>query len=102
MVMSRENYNLHKHIEKKKKLTTFDVVVIVASFLYPLSGIPQVIQIFQGTTDGVSVYSWLGFTLFAGIFFAYGIKHKVTPMIIANSIWLVVDGLVVIGYLLNS
>lgn len=102
MVMSRENYNLHKHIETKKKLGAFDVIVIVASFLYPLSGVPQIIQIFQGTTDGVSIYSWLGFLLFASIFLVYGLKHRVTPMIIANSIWIIVDGLVVIGYLLNA
>lgn len=99
--MSRENYNLHKHVSKKKKLSAFDYIVIAASFMYPLSGIPQVIQIFQGTTDGVSIYSWLGFTLFATIFLIYGLKHRVTPMIIANSIWIVVDSLVVIGYLLN-
>jgi len=100
--MSRENYNLHKHIQKKKKLGAFDVIVIIASFMYPLSGIPQVIQIFQGSTDGVSLISWFGFMTFATIFLIYGLKHRVTPMIIANSIWIIIDGLVVIGYLLNN
>lgn len=100
--MSRENFHLHTHIQKKKKLNTFDVVVIFASFMYPLSGIPQVIQIFQGHTAGVSIISWIGFALFASIFLAYGLKHKVTPMIIANSIWVVVDSLVIIGYFVQS
>lgn len=99
--MSRENYTLHKHISKKKKLSTFDIIVIFASFMYPLSGIPQIIGVFQGNIEGVSVYSWLGFTLFASIFLIYGLKHRVTPMIIANTIWLAVDSLVVIGYFLN-
>jgi len=100
--MSRENYHLHQHIKKKKKLSVFDVIVVIASFMYPLSGIPQVIQIFQGTTDGVSLISWVGFLTFASIFLIYGLKHRVTPMIIANSIWIVVDSLVIIGYLLNN
>jgi len=100
--MSRENYHLHQHIKKKKKLSAFDVIVVIASFMYPLSGIPQVIQIFQGTTDGVSLISWVGFLTFASIFLIYGLKHRVTPMIIANSIWIVVDSLVIIGYLLNN
>ena len=100
--MSRHNPVFDQHIQTKKKLTTFDVIVIFASFMYPLSGLPQVIQIFQGTTEGVSLYSWVSFLVFASIFLTYGLKHRITPMIITNSIWIIVDGLVVIDYLLNS
>ena len=102
MVMSRENYVFQKHIQTKKKITTFDAVVFIASFLYPLSSIPQVIQIFQGTTDGISLYSWASFAVFAAIFLIYGLKHRITPMIITNSIWIVMDSLVIIGFFLNS
>ena len=100
--MSRDNLTLHKHIENKKKLSTFDVVVIFASFLYPLSSIPQVISVFHGSIEGVSIYSWVGFLVFASVFFTYGIKHRIAPMIIANSIWIVMDSLVVIGYFINT
>ncbi|MFZ1300994.1 MAG: hypothetical protein WAQ27_00205 [Candidatus Microsaccharimonas sp.] len=100
--MSRENYILHKHIEKKKRLTNFDIVIIIASFLYPLTGIPQVIQIFQGATDGVSIYSWVGFMCFSTLFLIYGFKHKIVPMMITNSIWILIDSLVVIGFLLYN
>jgi uncharacterized protein with PQ loop repeat len=102
MVMSRENHVFQEHIKAKKKLGVFDTIVIIASFMYPLSGLPQVVQIFQGTTEGVSLYSWVSFLVFAIIFLTYGLKHRITPMIITNSIWIVVDGLVVIGYLLHS
>lgn len=100
--MSRENYKFHKHIKKKKRITTFDMVVIVAAFLYPLGSIPQVIQIFHGSTDGVSLYSWVSFTLFATIFLVYGFKYRIVPMIITNSVWLVMDILVIIGLLVNN
>lgn len=100
--MSRENYELHKHIQKKKKVTPFDMVVIVAAFLYPLSSIPQVIQIFHGSTDGVSLYSWAGFAVFATIFLVYGFKYRIVPMIITNSVWLLMDILVIIGLLVNG
>jgi uncharacterized protein with PQ loop repeat len=100
--MSRENPAFHKHIQKKKKLTTFDIIVTIASFLYPLSSIYQVIQIFQGSTAGVSLYSWVSFAAFSSIFLIYGLKHRITPMIITNSIWLLMDSLVVVGYLINS
>ena len=102
MVMSRENYVFQKHIQKKKKITAFDAVVIAASFMYPLSSIPQVIQIFQGSTDGVSLLSWASFAVFAIIFLIYGLKHRITPMIITNSIWIIMDSLVIIGILINS
>ena len=99
--MSRENYKFHKHIQKKKKITTFDMVVIVAAFLYPLSSVPQVIQVFHGSTDGVSLYSWVGFTLFSTIFLIYGFKYRIVPMIITNSVWLLMDILVIIGLLVD-
>lgn len=102
MVMSRENYEFHKHIQNKKKITAFDTVVIAASFLYPLSSIPQVIQIFHGSTEGVSLYSWGSFAVFATIFLTYGLKHRITPMIVTNSIWIIMDSLVIIGVLVYS
>ena len=99
--MSRENPEFHKHILNKKKITTFDILVVFASFMYPLSSIPQVIQIFQGSTDGVSLYSWASFLVFAIIFLTYGIKNRITPMLITNSIWIIMDSLVIIGILIN-
>lgn len=99
MNMSRQNHLLHFHISKRKKLTYFDKLVAVAAFLYPLSGIPQVIEIFQGNIDGVSMLSWAGFIVFSILFLAYGVVHKITPMIVTNALWLVIDGLVVIGIL---
>jgi len=102
MVMSRENIEFQKHIQKKKKITVFDTVVIIASFLYPLSSIPQAIQIFHGSTDGVSIYSWISFAVFAAIFLTYGLKHRIVPMIITNSLWVVMDSIVIVGLLLNS
>lgn len=101
MVMSRENYQFHKHIQKKKKVTTFDMVVFAAAFLYPLSSVPQAIQIFQGSTAGVSLYSWAGFAVFATIFLIYGLKNRITPMIITNSVWLIMDILIIVGLLVN-
>jgi len=102
MVMSRENIEFQKHIQKKKKITVFDTVVIIASFLYPLSSIPQAIQIFHGSTEGVSLYSWVSFAIFASIFLTYGLKHRITPMIITNSLWIIMDTIVIVGYLLNN
>lgn len=90
------------HITKKQKPTskssmTFDRLVLFISILYPLSAIPQLIGIFKGNVDGVSIVSWSGFLVCAGLFLVYGLRHKVWPMILSNALWVAVDGLVVVG-----
>ena len=97
--MSRQNHILHYHISHKKKLSNFDKTVVVAAFAYPLSGIPQIIEVANGNIAGVSLLSWIGFTAFSTLFFVYGVIHKITPMIITNLLWLIID-LVVVGLVL--
>lgn len=99
--MSRQNPIIHTHLSKKKRLTLFDKIIILAAFLYPLSGLPQVIEVFNGHTDGVSLWSWLGFICFSALFLAYGLVHKIAPMIITNILWIAVDSLVIIGLLVG-
>lgn len=84
------------------KLGTFDRIVVVVSVIYPLSALPQAITVFSGKTEGVSLISWLFFLICAGLFLTYGIRRNVLPMIISNSIWLVMDALVVIGLITNG
>lgn len=93
------SHHLDKHLARKQKLTFIDNVTLVASFAYPLSAIPQVIAVFNGNTAGVSLVSWLLFSVFASVFLCYGVVHNIKPMIINNSLWLAVDILVVIGLL---
>lgn len=100
--MSRQNHIVHAHLAKKKKLTLFDRIIILAAFLYPLSGLPQVIEVFNGQTEGVSLWSWLGFMCFSALFLAYGLIHKIAPMIITSILWLAVDSLVIIGLLASA
>lgn len=100
--MSRQNHLLHFHISKKRSITIFDKVIIVAAFIYPLSGVPQILEVFSDHANGVSLLSWLGFIGFSVLFLAYGLVHKITPMVVTNGLWLVVDGLVVTGLILNS
>lgn len=86
---------------KKKKFGFFEKVVTVVSVVYPLSALPQAWEVFQGHTDGTSLISWFSFLACASLFLAYGIKHKVPPMIISNSLWIVTDSLVIIGVVIQ-
>lgn len=100
------------HVSTKKKslkkkidihpYTGFDRLVLFVSVLYPLSAIPQIIAVFSGRTEGVSVLSWMVFLVCSALFFTYGLRRKVPPMIAANSIWVVMDALVIIGIFMNG
>lgn len=83
----------------KKKMTPLDQIVLLVSVGYPLSALPQAVQVFQGNAEGVSIISWLSFLICASLFLAYGLKNKVFPMIISNTLWIAMDGLVVVGLL---
>jgi hypothetical protein len=41
----------------------------------------------------------MGFIGFSALFLAYGLIHRIAPMIITNILWLAVDSLVIIGVL---
>ena len=97
-----KTYHRHKKVKKKPNLSLLDRAVLVASVIYPLSGIPQIVSVFSGKTEGVSITSWLLFMLCASLFLIYGIKHRVLPMVISNIIWVVVDYAVVFGILMNK
>jgi uncharacterized protein with PQ loop repeat len=100
--MSRQNHIVHAHLSKKKRLTSFDKIIILAAFMYPLSGLPQVIEVFNGHADGVSLLSWFGFIGFSALFLTYGLIHKIAPMIITNILWLAVDSLVIVGLIVGG
>lgn len=91
----------HKNI-KHRSFSLFDKVVLFVSVLYPLSALPQAVAVFSGHTEGVSILSWGFFMVCAVLFLTYGIRRKVLPMIISNSIWMVMDGLVVVGILVHA
>lgn len=90
----------HPHTLTSRKSTLFDKLVFIVAIVYPLSAVPQAIEVLSGKTDGVSLVSWLMFLLCSTLLLAYGLKHKVAPMIMSNSIWVLVNVVVVTGLLL--
>jgi len=82
--------------------TNLDRAVLVVSVIYPFSALPQAVAVFSGKTEGVSLISWMFFFCCASLFLVYGVRRRVPPMIVSNSIWIVMDALVVVGILLNG
>jgi uncharacterized protein with PQ loop repeat len=104
--MPHSDYYIHaKQLRSKlnkKKMTPLDTIVMLVSVAYPLSALPQAIQVLQGNASGVSIVSWMSFLVCAALFLAYGLKNRVPPMIISNTLWIVMDSLVVIGIIADK
>lgn len=92
---------LYKHITRKQKITAIDQLMSAAAVIHPLTALPQVIEIYatQNVT-GVSLWTWLGFMTLGVIFLSYGIVHKIMPFIVTQTLWFVIDFLIVGGILL--
>lgn len=94
--MSHQTHLVQRHVSRKKRLNLLDKVAVVVAFLYPLSGIPQMVEVMNGNIEGVSLVSWIGFIAFSSFFFIYGLVHRIKPIIITNFLWIVIDAAVVI------
>jgi uncharacterized protein with PQ loop repeat len=91
---------LHMHLHKKDALTALDKAMILSSFVYPLTALPQLIGVLQGHSENVSALSWFSFFVFAFVSLCYSIVHKIKPMIISYTLWCLVDISIVLGILL--
>lgn len=70
--------------ERKRppKVSPFDQVVYLASIVYPLTALPQIIKVFsRHSAVDLSIYSWVLYLVLEGILLIYAIKKRLTPII---------------------
>lgn len=74
--------------------------IYLVSILGVISVIPQIIKIWVYRDFGVSLLTWVGFSIAALFWLFYGLIHKEKPIILTNSAVLIADLLVIAGLLL--
>lgn len=80
-----------------------DIIIYPVGFLSVLMTLPQAYEIWiLGKTEGVSLISWASWTFFAVLWTLYGIVHKSKVLILIHGSWVLMNGLVALGILLNS
>ncbi len=90
-------------LKNKEHKYIIDRVVMVTGVIGPLASIPQAIQIYTTQdAEGVSLITWSLFILTNGALLIYGLVHKLTPIIVSNICWEVIQVIVVIGILMYS
>jgi uncharacterized protein with PQ loop repeat len=88
-----------KTASEDKKL--IDRLIYVAAIAYPLTTIPQIIDIFYNkSSENVSLLTWILYDAFTFIFLWYAIEKKLKPLIIEYCMWIVAQSIVVIGILI--
>lgn len=88
---------------KRKFIKFLDKVIYAAGIAGPILVIPQVIEVWiNKEASGVSIPSWIGFTVLAIIWLIYGIVHKEKPLILMYTGLIIMDGLVVAGAIIYT
>ncbi len=87
--------------QKIKDTSLLYRLTLVAAVMQPLMTIPQAIQLYT-THDaaGLSLLTWLGYSIIGLVFFAYGIKYHLLPIVLAQSFWFVLQMSIVVGVLI--
>jgi len=80
-----------------------DKGIYVIAALGPLSAFDQVWQIWAvGNTNGVSLFMWLSWIPGAVFWLTYGVLHRDKPIMLTQSLWLVMQIAIVSGLLLKK
>jgi len=97
----RVHQKLEKYPHPNKWIKFLDRFLIIVAVVGPLMVLPQILKIFMlKDAMGVSALSWGLFALFDIPWIIYGAVHKEKPIIIAYSLWLVTNLIVVVGALI--
>ncbi|MBP9738517.1 hypothetical protein KBD20_02420 [Candidatus Saccharibacteria bacterium] len=95
--MVRKKKQSLRSLEKQ----TVDKMMGSVAFISPLSATPQIITIFgKQEAAGVSLISWSMYLVIGLITLAYGFFHKLRPIIISQTLWTIMNILIVIGVIM--
>lgn len=88
-----------KEIEKNNEL--LEKIVKIISFVFPLSALPQIYNIWiLREVEGVSIITWILFLIMQIPLFIYAVEKKDTKLQTMFGLWCLMYGLVILGLIL--
>ena len=97
------HFNIDKAAYKllKKERTNIDRAMLLVGTIGPFASIPQLLTIYKDKqVIGISVLSWVFYLICNSLALTYGIVHKLRPLVIANSLWVIIDTSTIVGCLM--
>ena len=77
-----------------------NLLILILAVVEPLFTLPQTYNVWiLHDTAGVSLTTWSFFTLASAVWTLYGLAIKNRPLIIASTLWTLLQGLLVAGLL---
>ena len=97
----RVHQKLEKYPSQIKWIRVLDRLLLIFACLGPISAIPQIIKIFSlRTAVSLSLISYSLWAIGDIPWIIYGYVHKERPIVIAYSLWMVMNIIIIIGILI--
>lgn len=93
-------HSVHKHLNIKRKIkkkSEIDRLIYFAVIIGPVLTLPQVYSIWIQGEKGVSIITWSAYLVSSVIWLIYGIKHKDMPIITVETMWIILEILIIVG-----
>lgn len=91
----------HYHLIKGKKKHIINFICTIFAILMPLTTIPQIVLLYSTKeAAGLSLTMWIMYLIGVIPFLLFGIINKHVQLIILNSLWLVVQSIMITGIVL--
>lgn len=100
-VRKRATERLEPYPSREGLKALLDRVMPVAALVGPVAMLPQLFQIFE-TRDvsGLSLTMWLIWTVLTVLWIFYGIVHKEVPIVLAQSLYLVLHAVIIFSIII--
>lgn len=93
----------HKHLHKKQPKSLFDYILYIFMVATPLFEIPQAWDIFaKQSAEDVSLTTWSFFFVSSMAWIMYAVRNRIWPLMVAYTLYLLIEGVIVIGILTYS
>jgi uncharacterized protein with PQ loop repeat len=108
-MLNLHHLHLRKHASEplapyphpNKKYRVLDRLVYVSAIAGPIMTLPQIYTIWiDKNTGGISVIAWATYLVNSFIWLFYGLVHKDKPIILTNSLWVMLNILIVAGIIM--
>ena len=92
---------MEEYIFRDTLKRNLDKAIYFVAVATPILTIPQILLIWiEKDASGVSLITWISYFIAAFFWLFYGIVHRATPIIITNSLWIVLKAFVIVGIFL--
>lgn len=91
------------HLTKTKQKLLIGKICTVFAVLMPLTTLPQIILLYTShDASGLSLAMWVMYSIGVVPFLLFGVLYRHTQLIVLNSLWLIMQFVIITGIVVYS